>query len=395
MWKWFFLLVVFSSIYAQKIDISVAAEGAILINPHNQKVLFAKNEQEPFFPASITKIATFIYILDNEHFDPEAIAIASHKALTYVAPRQKQEGQYQLPPYWLETDGSSLGLKPFERMPIKDLLYALMLRSGNDAANVLAENCAGSIDVFMNGVNQYLAHLGCTSTHFDNPHGLHFPTHQTTARDMSLIMAKALTIPFFREIVSSESYLIAPTNMEEKRTIKQYNRLLKKGKYHYPWAIGGKTGYHSKARYNLVVAAEKDGRMLIAVLLNEPSSELCYKDAIALFDRAFSETKKHKLLWDTEKIFTVKIVGATALLEASPSLPVSYSYFASEEPQIFASIAWQNVALPIRKGQEVGVIRIHDENNILLVSMPLLAKSSLEPHWLSRLGLFFSNLLKQ
>src|SRR6185437_6437502 len=142
-----------------------------------------------------------------------------------------------------------------EEMPLKEYLYGMMVRSGNDAANVIAEYVSGSIPTFMQELNDYLKQIGCLNTTFCNPHGLHHPDHKTTAFDMALLTREAMKNPVFREIVSTVRHKRPKTNKRPAAVLVQTNRIIKSGtQYYYPKAIGVKTGYHSRAQNTLVAA---------------------------------------------------------------------------------------------------------------------------------------------
>jgi len=287
------------------------------------------------------------------------------------------------PPYVLEEDGTSYGLFAGEIIPVSTLLYGMMLISGNDCANVIAESASGTITNFTNELNLYIKSLNCLSTNFVNTHGLHHPDHYTTAYDMALLTKKALSIPLFRQIVSTTSYTTAKTNKHDRKEITPFNRLMKKGKYHYPYAIGVKTGYHSKAGYNLVAAAEKDNRTLIAVMMGGEKSELRYKDAKHLFDAAFSETLQRKVIFDDSRIFKAKIEGAKSCLKAFLKQSLVYDYYPAEEIEYKLFIKWDDLKLPIKTDQKVGEMKLISKDGVVLVSSALYAKDKVRRTFLT------------
>jgi len=380
----FFLI--FSPLEAKPLQVEIHAKSAILINSSTGTVLFEKNADQPSPPASITKIATALYVLEN--FDPDQITVVGQEALR----KKPSKGNWeQMPPYWLEEEGSSLGLNRDEEISIDALLHGMMLCSGNDAANALGEFASGSLPQFIRDLNQILPQIGCRKTHFSNPHGLHHSDHVTTARDMALITARALKIPKFREIVAKRSYRKPKTNKSRETEIKQSNRLLNEGPFFYSKAIGVKTGFTSQAKNTLVAAAEHEGRTLIAVLLGCENREDRYLDAIALFEAAFAEKKVHFVLIEPLTRYQKNLEGAKTPLSAVLSKAISVDFYPAEEPLIYAEIHWKIPPLPIPKGALVGEIHLYDGKK-RLETVPLLAERPVERTWRSALKhLFFKN----
>jgi serine-type D-Ala-D-Ala carboxypeptidase (penicillin-binding protein 5/6) len=178
---------------------SITAPSAILINGKTGKVLFEKAAYQTYYPASLTKIATALLVLEKKSSSLEERVIAdleSIKSLPSHLRRLPQE-----PPYRLEWGGSNIGLKNREALSLKTLLYGLLLCSGNDAANVIACHTASSIPLFMKEMNISLKSWGCRSTIFNNPHGLHHPEHYSTAYDLAQIAKEAMKYPLFNTSV--------------------------------------------------------------------------------------------------------------------------------------------------------------------------------------------------
>jgi D-alanyl-D-alanine carboxypeptidase (penicillin-binding protein 5/6) len=380
----FLLCVGAVALEAKPLSVDVKAKSAILINAKNGLILFEKNAHSQAFPASTTKIATALYILDN-HKDLNKLARVSKEAITCVSAKEKSKSNYTCPAYWLEPTGTSFDLKRGELIPIKALLYGAMLCSGNDAANVLAENTEGSINNFIEKLNIYVKSLGCEHTHFCNPHGLHHPRHVTTAYDMALIAQKAMQNPLFRQIVKSTSAQRPKTNLQKAKSIRQFNGLLLKSKAnYYPYAIGVKTGYHSQAKNTLVAAAEKDSRMLIAVIFGCETSEERYQDAKKLFKAAFTEPKVKKLVLNKdEATLTHKVKGGKTTLEAYLEENVEVNIYASEEKPIKAFVHWdEKFTLPINTNQRVGEIWVETIDGDILLKQPIFAKKPVYPTFL-------------
>lgn len=349
-------------IFSTPLNITISAKAAILINAENGKVLFSKNPDKKFPPASITKIASCLVALKkNTNF--EEVVECSRECLIKIPQKIKRERGYQDPPYRLEPDGKSYGIYTGERLTIKDLLYGMMLHSANDASNVVAYHYSnGNIDSYMEEVNEYLRSVGCTNSTFYNPHGLHYPKHMTTARDMAILGREAIKNPEFLDIVKTTNYERPKTNKQPARTIWNGNKLLLKGIYYYPKAFGIKTGYHAAAGFTFVGAAKDENRTLISVVLGCRNYDEAFKDSIKIFNKAFEEKKlTRQLLNQKESVFTTKVKGTAKILKAYLQEDLSIHYFLSEEEVLKPYLSWDDLKLPIKKGQKVGEIHVKTE----------------------------------
>lgn len=288
----FFILPFFGlNLQAKPLKVDTFSKSAILINAETGAILYEKNARTPGYPASITKVATALYALEKKGMSLDEIATATEEAIGVVSAQAKRINNVRYPAYRLEPGGSHINIKIGEKLPLRALLYGLMLASGNDAANVIAQHTVGSIPQFMQELNTYLKQIGCRDTNFTSPHGFHDPLHLTTALDMAIITRRALKFPIFREVVKTVRYTRPETNKQPASYLVQSNKLIKQGQFNYPKAIGVKTGYTSPAGHNLVAAAENGERTLIAVLMGGDEVNKRYRDAIALFEAAFAEKK--------------------------------------------------------------------------------------------------------
>ena len=368
----FWWLCAVSVLSAGQLEVEIQARSAILVNANTGAVLFDKEAYVPSNPASTTKIATALYVLEQGG-DLNQLATVSREAL-----KSKPKGKSAMS-WWHEPEGTMMGLKVGEKISFDALLHGMMLISGNDAANVIAEEVGGSIPEFMQRVNEYLLNIGCKSTQFTNPHGLTDANHWTTAYDLALMTRKALQSPKFRQVVATQVYKKPETNKQPQGEIKLYNPLLKlNSQYYYPKAIGVKTGYTQAAGCNLVAAAEHEGRTLIAVLLGCASKGERFEMAKKLFETAFSENKATRRLMGPEHIFTKEVLGSKRALKASLINPLSIAFFPSEELKCKAVLHWDAVQLPLRKGQKVGEVHILDEENQFLEKGDLIALEELK-----------------
>jgi D-alanyl-D-alanine carboxypeptidase (penicillin-binding protein 5/6) len=354
------------------LQVDLSAKAAILINADTGVILFEKNAYIPHFPGSTTKIGTALYVLDGKSADLSRTVTVSAEAVRRKSPKSSAS-------YVLENDGTMMGLLKGESITLDSLLHGLLLISGNDAANAIAEAVSSSIPQFMGELNDYLRRIGCTDTRFQNPHGYQDPEHVTTAFDLALMTQKAFQIPVFREIVAKPYHTIPASNKRPETKLKQFNGLVSQGKHFYPKSIGGKTGYHSAAGWCLVSGAVHEGRTLIAVVLGCPQNANRYIDSRSLFEAAFAEKLQTRLLVPIEEIYTKPVSGAKKDLRASLTRDLSISFYPAEEQVVRAFIHWNLPNLPIAKGQKVGEIRVMDQRGILTHKEDLVAKESVLP----------------
>ena len=367
-----FCLGAVATFYAAPLKVNVQARSAILMNAETGAVLYEKDAHLPSYPASTTKIATALYLLEEKKIDLHQMVTVSPEALRYKPPNSTEE----TPAHWLVSDATLMQLVKGERLSAEALLHGLMMVSGNDAANVLAEAVSGSVPVFMDELNAYLKQIGCQGTFFKNPHGYHHPEHITTAYDLAWMTKKALQNQTFRELVSKQAYQRPKTNKQPAGELKQRNGLVVEGKHYYPKAIGVKTGFHSFAQNALVGAATDQGRTLVAVVLGCPKSNDRYNDTKALFEAAFAEKKVESILSPAGQAYSKRIGCAKTQLLAVLFQPLAISFYPSEEPKVKAFIHWDLLSLPIRKGQRVGEIRAVDERGAVLAKQELFAQDN-------------------
>jgi serine-type D-Ala-D-Ala carboxypeptidase (penicillin-binding protein 5/6) len=374
-------------LYAQPLKCQIEAKSAILYNPDTRSILFAKQPDLPHHPASIMKIATALYVLDELKADLKMPCLVSKEAMKLMNASIKQADFDAYPAHILEHDGVMMGIKAGETYSLETLLYGLLLHSGNDAANVIAESCSESIESFVAGLNGYLRKRGIASTHFYNPHGLHHPNQVTTAYDMARISAWAFENQEFAKILKTASF-----EGEYAKTI--HNKIVRSGKYKYPKSIGGKMGYTSDAGHNFVAAAEENGRRLIVVLLGCKNKDDRFKEAMTLFEAAFREKKKERLLFAKDhECFLRQIPKASGSLKGRLDKDVIISYFPSEEKELKARLCWNALELPISAGQEVGKLIIEDVTGQTIVETPLFSETGLQKSLLHRILEFSKQIL--
>ncbi len=251
---------------------AIMAEGGIVMDADTGTVLYEKNIHNTYYPASITKILTALIVIEN--CDLDEMVTFSHNAVFNV-----------------EEGSSNAALDVGDTLSVRDCLYAMLLKSANEAANALAEHTSGSIEAFSELMNEKAASLGCVDSHFANPSGLNDPGHYTSAYDMALIAKAAFQNDTFVEIDSTLYYDLPPTkrNPEGLRIYPGHRMLRKNSSQYYPGIIGGKTGYTSLAGNTLVTCAERDGLKLICVVLNGHTTH--YTDTATLLNWAFKNFK--------------------------------------------------------------------------------------------------------
>lgn len=373
-------------LFAKPLEVEVSARSAILMNADTGAILYQKHAFIPAYPASTTKIATALFTLDQKKPDLSQAVQVSAQALQM---KPTKPGDY--PSHWLEIDGTMMGIRRGEILSLESLLHGLLMISGNDAANAIAETLSGTIPDFMQELNLYLKGIGCLSTQYNNPHGLHHPEHVTTANDLALMMKRALKIDKFRDLIGTTVYTRPKSNKSPKSEITTFNPMIKPGRHYYPKSIGGKTGYHSNSQANLAIAAVHEGRTLIAVVLGCTKSGR-YVDAKKLFEAAFQETLVEHLLIPVSQDFKQSIEGAETPLAASLQNNLSINYYPAEEPQCRAFVHWDAIELPVKKGQRVGEVRIQDESGKLLKAEALIAKEDVKGTFGFRAKRWFSRL---
>lgn len=258
-------------------DISIDSDAGIVMDANTGVVLYGKNIHETYSPASITKVLTALIVL--EHCSLDETVTFSENAV-----------------YNVESNSSSAGYDTGDTASVKDCLYALLLKSANEAANALAEHVAGSADAFAVLMNEKAAELGCQDSHFANPSGLNNEEHYVSAYDMALITRAAFENPTFAKIVETTYYKLPPNQKNpEGQGISPGNKLVKKNwpQYYRPDVLGGKTGYTSIALNTLVNGARQGDTTLITVILHSNNTQ--YEDTSRLLDFGFNNFQSVKI----------------------------------------------------------------------------------------------------
>ena len=241
---------------------TTSAKSAIVMEQSSRRILFEKNSDAHLPMASTTKIVTALTVLNHAKLDD------------VVEVNSKAVG----------VEGSSIYLRAGEHLTVRELLYGLMLRSGNDSAVALALHVAGSIEAFAELMNDTASKVGCADSNFVNPHGLHDDNHYTSAHDLGVLTCVAMENSDFREIVSTKTVRISNEGMEYDRVLTNKNKLLS----NYNSADGVKTGYTKKAGRCFVGSATRNGMQVVVVVLN---CGPMFEETADMLDAAFANYK--------------------------------------------------------------------------------------------------------
>lgn len=336
----FFLIFICQMIFISSAYASdISAEYACVIESKTGKVLYEKNADMRAAMASTTKIMTAIIALENAK--PDDIVTVSRNAA------------YQ--------EGSSAYFKIGDEVRMEDVLYGLMLNSGNDAAVAIAEHISGNSDDFAVLMNKKAKEIGAYNTSFINPNGLYDEKHYTTAEDLAKITAYAMKNETFCEIVSSKTKEITVVNTGVKMYFSNHNKMLKT----YDGATGVKTGFTKKAGRCLVSSAERDGIELISVTLNAPDDWTDHKN---LLDEAFSEVKYKTIVKKGQKISEITANGIK--IGAVCGEDITVPYFGSAGEYELVTHLVKNISAPVNDGDKIGICDVvYDEKIIKQVDL--------------------------
>ena len=279
---------------------AISAKRAYVLDAVSGRVLYERNPHERSLIASTTKIMTALIIceqcnvLDRMRIPREAVGI----------------------------EGSSMYLQEGEVLTLQELLYGLMLQSGNDAAVALAIYCGGTVEGFAELMNDKARNLGLYNTHFENPNGLDSPGHYSTARDLAVLAAYAMENPIFRKTVSTKSLMIG------QRYLTNHNKLL----WRLEGADGVKTGFTKAAGRILVSSAERNNRRLVAVTIDAPDD---WNDHAALLEEGFSRYAQTQIVAKGQYVDTLEVVGGeNHRVQVLAAEDFSYALAPEEQPQL-------------------------------------------------------------
>lgn len=307
---------------------ATCSSGEAVMEVSSGRLLFERNGDKRLPMASTTKILTAAIIIEDCDLQEEIIV-----------PREGTG-----------IEGSSVYLKPDEKYTIRQLLYGLMLRSGNDCAVTLALHRSGSLEAFAAEMNRRAASWGAKNSHFTNPHGLPDEEHYTTATDLARIACHAMQNPVFREIVSTKYF--------EENGWANKNKML----FSYEGANGVKTGYTKRAGRCLVTGAKRGDMQLVSVVLDSPQM---YERSAELLDAAFRKYTLVKL-YSAEREFTVPTDGAGKICILKSDDPKDFFYPLAAGEKIKTECKLSNIILlPVKKGENLGKISVFLENQLI------------------------------
>lgn len=343
--------------FARAEEIATSAKACIIIDEDSGRVLLSHNADQPLPMASTTKVMTALLALESGALDDPVVC---------------GRNAFGVP-------GTSIYLSQGETLTMRDMLYGLMLSSGNDAAVAIAEHIGGTVEDFCRMMTARAAELGCRNTVFLNPHGLPCDGHATTARDLALIAREAMTHPLFREIVSTRRATIPWEGRDYPRVLRNKNKLLTT----YEGATGIKTGYTRKAGRCLVFGAERNGMRIIGVVLNCAD---WFDEAARLMDEAFARYESVTLLSAGESLRTLPVASSggetvSAVLSADLRAVVPQGTL----PSLLIELNTESPEAPIFRGEVFGVARLM-LGDVVLTEVPLLsstdvARADFPAHW--------------
>ena len=338
-----FLTALFSTCFASVNVMGVAyassdaKSSSIVIESTSRRILSSHNKDVRLPMASTTKIMTALVVIENAKLD-EVVEINSSA---------------------VGVEGSSIYLRNGEKLTVKELLYGLMLRSGNDSAVALAIHVGGSVLGFVQLMNEKAKYLGLNNTHFTNPHGLHDDKHYTSAYDLAIISAAAMSNPEFVKIVSTKSIYIGED--ESRRYLVNKNKILNG----YEGGNGIKTGYTKTAGRCLVSSSLRNGMQIICVVLNHPDM---WQDSIRLMDEAHRLYKMVKLL-DVNYIIPEQNVVAGVKEKCAVKLAHD-AYYPLREDEIqnitYETVINKELIAPVKSGEECGYVNVSLGKHLLL-----------------------------
>lgn len=351
-------------------DPAVNATAALLVDPDTGTVLYESNADETRYPASMTKIMTALLTLENADLDDEVTVEASD--LTEVT--------------W---DSTVAGLMAGETYTVRDLLYGLLLPSGNDASYVLARYVGGSVEKFVQMMNDRAVELGCTNTHFANPCGLHDDNHWSCARDIYRMAYAAMQNATFAEIVATTSYTMPATDLQPAHELENTNLLIDPdASCYYEPCFGVKTGNTTEAGRCLAAAAEKDGVTLYCVVMGCPSAQAWgevngnFTAALTLFDWGYQNWSRHAVLASGTTVESVPVIGAAAETRLSVAIDGTVEGLLPNDLAVDAlEVSYElpeNIAVPVGEGASLGTAT-YRYHGVELATVGLVAGNTVMP----------------
>ncbi len=337
-------------------ELTLPAKGAVLIDVDSGAVLFEQDAHTSLPNASTTKIVTALLVMESGN---------------------DLDGSVTVPTDFVNAGESSIWLEPGETQTLRDLFYAMLLKSANDAAQMLAYAVSGSEAAFVEKMNEKVAELGLKDTHFANCYGLESCEHYTSAYDLAMLAREVYAYDFFREVIKTPKHQLPWEIGEYDRVVYNGNDLLKK----YEYATGMKNGYTKEAGNCLVSSAEKDGKRLIAVVLH--CSDM-YNESIKLLEYGFNHFYKRELCEKGQEIATITVNNGKkgtikAVTAETCAMLIPQDDYRLPDPVIDLP---ESIEAPVQEGDVLGTITYSDASGNQ-VTVDLLADSSVKRHTFS------------
>ncbi|MDO4314780.1 MAG: D-alanyl-D-alanine carboxypeptidase family protein [Oscillospiraceae bacterium] len=356
----------------------IQCKAALLVDANTGLAVYAKNEHQELYPASLTKIMTALLTL--EAIDSGKLAMNQEITATASA----LSG--------LSDDGSSANIQAGETMTVENLLYCMLVVSANEACDILAEAVSGSVDAFVANMNEKAAELGCKNTHFVNPNGLHDSQHYTSAWDMYLITKEAMTHPDFMRICDTATYTVPATNLSDARTLHTTNYLIgawwSRG-YLNSDAHGIKTGSTSDAGHCLVSSATRGSLSFISVVLggdrvtleNNEIRTYSFYDTNLLFNWAFDSFTYQTVMEGQREIREVPVslskIDHVLAVTAQDTEVLMPKVLKPDDLEQRVSLLQETVEAPVKSGQKLGTLDLVYDDTVY-ATVDLLAANDVE-----------------
>lgn len=362
--KRFFVLLLFCVIVLGNVRVKAletGANSAIVMDGISGEVLYAKNINQKLPMASTTKIMTALILCESVNLDDEVFITDEMVAV----------------------EGSSMGLKSGIRVKYSDLLYGMLLASGNDAANATAIAIGGSVENFIEIMNSRARKLGLLNTCFETPSGLDGKNHYTTAYDLAVLTREALKNDIFAAAAKTKSISLSYGGVN--RTLVNHNRLLNE----YDGAVGVKTGFTKKAGRCLVSAAERDGALIIAVTLNDGND---WQDHKAMLDYGF-KSLSDEILRFSEQQYSISVSGGEEDFVTVKSDKVAFRTVNGKNI-IKKEYILPTVSAPVKAGDYMGCVEYYCDNSIVAKQRLYADRDIKRTSFKSGFSLFLHNFLK-
>jgi len=379
-------------------DPNIQAKAALLVDQDTGTILYAKNEHDHLYPASLTKIMTCLLVL--EAVDSGKLSLDQEVTAPTVAFND------------LDEDGSTAGIKAGEILTVKNLLYCMMVVSANEACSILAVTVAGSVSDFVDQMNAKAEELGCKDTHFANPIGLQDADHYTSAWDLYLITKEAMTHKEFMTICDTADIIIPATNLSAQRHLYTTNYLLSAFRalgYIDKDAHGVKTGSTSDAGHCLVSTASRNGLNVISVVLGAQKVSLAggktqvqsFSETSRLFDWAFETFASQTVLTPNDMLQSVPVTlsreaSSVALHTSNDVVALMPKDIKPEDLQRTITLKQDSVKAPVTAGEVLGSVKLSYNGTVYatadLVALNDVSASKLLTMW-DNVKLFFSKTI--